>query len=340
MSKVLVIGSNYFEFNRSIADAFTELGWSVTVESYDNPIHPFKGWLKWRHKFSLNREKLKEKSRVKYKKYILEQFLSIHPDLVMIYNGEIFHSDTLDLFREKSKVAVWMLDSVEHFPHCRSHIDHVDAFFCFEKQDIEWYKQQNKVAHFLPQACDTSVYKSIPLSKDVDILFVGCLYRYKKRIAYLSRVVATFIKSKILIFGVYKPYYKNIIAWMFREKRAIYMNRNIPRDEVNAYYNRSKVVLNIHHEQSKFGANPKVFEISGSGAYQICDANPYIRSIFQHDEIGLYENEEELIACIDEALRNDKSDNALRAQQIVLSNHTFRHRIETIIEVMGLKNVR
>jgi spore maturation protein CgeB len=39
--------------------------------------------------------------------------------------------------------------------------------------------------------------------------------------------------------------------------------------------------LNIHHEQSQNGANPKVFEICGSGSYQICDANPYIESFFQ-----------------------------------------------------------
>jgi spore maturation protein CgeB len=146
--------------------------------------------------------------------------------------------------------------------------------------------------------------------------------------------VNAFPNQKILIFGVYKPYYKNVIKWLFREKRNIYMNKNIPREEVNLYYNRAKIVLNIHHEQSKYGANPKVFEICGSGAYQICDSNPYIKSIFQNNEIGLYSTENELIDCINDALTNDKTGKALLAQKIVLSEHTFKHRIQKIIETM------
>jgi spore maturation protein CgeB len=133
------------------------------------------------------------------------------------------------------------------------------------------------------------------------------------------------------VYGPYKPYYKNLISWLFREKRSVFKNVHIPPEKVNELFSRSKIALNIHHEQTTDGANQRVFESSGAGAYQVCDANPFIESLFPNSEAGLYHNDEELFACIDDALNNDKSENARRAQQIVLSGHTFKHRIEEIL---------
>jgi hypothetical protein len=40
-----------------------------------------------------------------------------------------------------------------------------------------------------------------------------------------------------------KPYYKNPIKWIFRERRDVFMNKNLPRENVNEFYNRAKVVV-------------------------------------------------------------------------------------------------
>ncbi|MDR3705524.1 MAG: glycosyltransferase [Paludibacteraceae bacterium] len=334
MQKVLIIGPNFFEINKSIADAFTQMGWTTYIESYDNPIHPFKGWTKWQHKFFSNKEKLRERSRINYASFIARRFDEIQPELVFIYNGDILLTHTLDYFRRKAKVAIWMLDSVNHYPLCKNHIDHVDAFFCFEQEDVNMYINEGKQAYFLPQACDSNVYFPLECKKDIDILFVGNLYGYQKRIQYLKGVIKAFPNNKILIYGVYKPYYKNPLKCLFRERRDIYMNKNVPRQGVNLLYNRAKVVLNIHHEQSQNGANPKVFEICGSGAYQVCDKNPYISALFPDNQIALYGNQKELIDCIADALKNDKANSAKAAQALVYSNHTFSHRISEALNVL------
>ena len=117
------------------------------------------------------------------------------------------------------------------------------------------------------------------------------------------------------------------------------MNHNVSTEEANALYNRAKIVLNIHHETQSNGANPKVLEISGSGAYQICDSNPYILSIFPNKEIGLYQSKEELFQQIEFALNPanaiicQKKANA--ARQIVANHHTFINRITTVLEKTG-----
>ncbi|MDO4949389.1 MAG: glycosyltransferase, partial [Bacteroidales bacterium] len=106
-------------------------------------------------------------------------------------------------------------------------------------------------------------------------------------------------------------------------------------EEVNLFYNRARVVLNIHQEHQKLGANPRVFEICGSGAYQVCDANPYVESLFGKDGIGIYHNEEELISCIQTALSRNMQVNAANAHQITLQRHTFAERIQKVLAVVG-----
>ena len=147
-------------------------------------------------------------------------------------------------------------------------------------------------------------------------------------------IVERYPNLRLLFYGHYKPYYKNPIKWFFREKRNILKNVNIPPEKVNELYGRCKIALNIHHNQTLNGANQRVFESSGAGAYQICDANPYIASVFPNGEIGLYKNEAELMACIEDALQNDKSENAKKAQEIILSNHTFLHRVKEMLAVL------
>jgi spore maturation protein CgeB len=333
--KVLIISSSFFGYQESVGRAFAELGYELKIEIYDEPIHPFKGLLKWRHKFTKNKEKLRVRSRAKYDAYIRNVYEKYQPDIVFIYDGNIMQYATLDYFRLKSKVLIWMYDSVlnPRYARCREHVNHSDAMFCFDKKDVDYYDCIGNKAYFLPLACDTSVYYPIlNEKKDIDILFVGQVWGIEKRNRLLKLITAKYPHLNIVIYGKYKPIEKNPVKWLFREKRDIFKNVNIPPKKVNELFNRCKIALNIHHEQTVFGANQRVFEACGAGAYQICDANPFIESLFPNGEVGLYHNEKELIACIDDALQNDKSENAKRANEIIVNGHTFVHRIKTMLE--------
>ena len=126
---------------------------------------------------------------------------------------------------------------------------------------------------------------------------------------------------------------------MFREKRSVYKNRNIPPAKVNELFSHTKIALNIHHEQSFYGANQRLFEACGAKTYQICDANPYIESLFQNGEVGLYHNEEELFSLISWALdENNKQERERRAEaayQIISEKHTFLSRVREMLEKVG-----
>ena len=339
MSRVLIISTPFFGYHESVARAFRQLDYDVRVETYDEPIHPFRGLLRWRHKFSLNREALREKSRQKYKTYIEGVFDQYRPDIVFTYNGTILKDETLDYFRAHgAKVAVWMYDSVQRKDRmmCERHIDHADVFCCFEQSDVDYYAAQGKTAYFLPLACDTSIYYPISDNrKDIDILFVGTIYTSTKRKRILENIVEHYPNRKIVIYGDYKPYYKNPVTWLFRRHRDVFMNHNIPPKEVNELFSRTRIALNIHHAQTFNGANQRLFEACGAGAYQICDRNPFIASLFPNGEVGLYDDTDTLFELIDYAIEHDMTANAKAAYKIITEQHTFVNRIQRILKLLA-----
>lgn len=332
MPRALIIGPSFFHFTSAAAFAFRQAGYEVGVSLYDTPVDPYGLGNKLGYKLAADKEAYRRLNRAARQQSFLDSFNGFAPDIVFIMNGEILLPETLDYLRSNARVALWCFDSVMHVPAIKGHIDHVDRFYCYDRGDIEYYAKQGKTASFLPQAADTSVYHPLDdVQKDIDILFVGDIYHSPRRQQYISGVIEAFPDKKIKAVGIYKPWYKNPLKTLLRERRDIYTNRNVAPEAVNRLYNRARVVLNIHNEQQTDGANPKVFEICASGAYQICDANPYIRSLFPDGEVGLYDSGEQLHALIREALEGDMSARAAAARQKVLESHTFGTRIATVI---------
>ena len=336
---VLIIGPDYFNFPKAAQASFKREGWNTVTDLYDTPVHPYTFLMKCLYKLSLDKERIRKKSSNKYNLHVIEVFHQTRPDLVFIMNGEILSDSTLDLMRQNSKVVIWLFDNRDRLPDSLSHIDHSDMLFCYEQDDVDWYAKQGKKAWFLPQACDTETYHPLDISKDIDILFIGNLYTSPKRMKTMQAVVERFSSDyNIRVYGRYKPWFKGFFTWLTREHREIYKNKMIAPDRVNELYNRAKVVLNIHQELQKDGANPRTFEIPASGAWQICDYNPYIEKLFNPGEIGIYHNLDELYELIEKGLMQDMSANAQRARETVLEHHTFDVRIQYILKLLNLND--
>ena len=337
MKKVLIIGPSFFYFNQSIADAFKTLGYDYLIFAYDEPLHPFNLRNRIIHKTRFLYNHFYTKSRTSLNILLISKYDSFRPDLVFIYNGDYINADTIDYFKLNSKVVIWMLDSIIRHPYSEQIATKADALFCFEETDVEYLKTKQIQAYFLPQACDPGIYHPMDLQKDIDLLFVGTLYNYPNRVELLKKIISAYPQYKIKICGVYKPWYKNPVKWLFREKRHIFNNKNVSAREVNELYNRSKLVLNIHHNQSKNGANPKVFEISATSAYQVVDYNLFINTVFNCGEVAFYRDEQELLQLIPQLLLSDNSCNIKLANDRIKSDHYFINRIQEIISLLSDK---
>ena len=330
MNKVLIIGPNFHYFNESIERAFQALGWETKVEAYDTPVHPYSLWNKVRYKVAQDKLALKQESRQNYNVHIRHIADQYCPNLVFIMNGDNLLPQTMKYLSERAKVAVWVFDSVRKYPLIKENLKYASAVFCYEQEDIPYLQQElNIEAHFLPQAFDSQLYYPIKgVEKKYDIAFAGDIWQSKKRQETLQAVVNAFPEERIIVWGVYKPWYKGVWKWLTRERKDIYKNQNTTAEILNRTYNESRLVLNIHVEQQKNGANPKVYEIAASGAIQLCDANPYVETL-GIPNIQFYHSTDELIQLIRTNLKN-----YVTAKDIDMNQHTFVCRIQTVLQIV------
>ncbi|MDR0418970.1 MAG: glycosyltransferase [Prevotellaceae bacterium] len=336
--RVLIIGPNFFGYNHSIKKAFELHGYEGKVVGYDGLIHPFNTLNKVLNKFFFCGRQLKKRSQKSFNKRVKDEYESFKPNLVFIFNGDILTAETISYFKKQSKVAVWLLDGTHRHPNSVALASGVDAYFCFDRRDAMELAEDGINVYFLPQAYDPEVYYPMSnVKKDIDVIFIGMLYGYPKRIRLLKMLANEIDKNyKFQVYGVYKPIYKNPVKWLFREKHSVFKNRNIPPEKVNELYNRSRMCINIHHQQSEDGANPKTFEICGAGTFQIVDYNKYIAEVYTQEEVAVYNSDSEFMEKVMQSLQTDVSDRAKQAHEKVRKYHTFEQRILEVLDILGM----
>jgi len=88
----------------------------------------------------------------------------------------------------------------------------------------------------------------------------------------------------------------------------------------------------MHHTQSVYGINPRFFEIMGANALQFVDHKPFIDEYFANYQIRTYKSEAGLLEMISQQfIKNEQQDDQV-LYNIVSKNHTYRNRIEFILD--------
>lgn len=336
MKKILIVGPLFYGYSKSVAKAFEKE--NFIVEVYDQwkegTIENFAEKIS----FNLARDKeaFFDKKYEKYNTSIRKKYDTVKPDLVFIIRGAILTKDTL-LFMKKSRLVLWMMDSIFTVKRTLQNIALYDHIFLFEKEDIPLLKKQYNIdSYFLPLALDESVYfPLIAAEKVIDILFVGNLY--DKRIALLNKIIERFPDNNIKIYGTYFSKLRNIGRYFFRKDKKYYTNATVTPDTLNMLYSKTRICLNIHHSQSVYGVNQRFFEIAGAGALQVCDRHGFITDNFNNAEIVIFDSDEDLFSIISNILSDYESfkPKIKIAYDKVISHHTFHERIKFILKTIN-----
>lgn len=113
---------------------------------------------------------------------------------------------------------------------------------------------------------------------------------------------------------------------------AIDYSRKLPK-----LYNASKINLNISTPQRRTGLPPRIFDIMACGGFSLTDYLPELEEFFEIDrEIIVYESTSDLRKKADYYLSHPEERQmiASRAKRRVLAEHTYRHRMERLVQVM------
>jgi spore maturation protein CgeB len=185
--------------------------------------------------------------------------------------------------------------------------------------------------HYLPEACNPDIHRTVPLSDEqrryfgCDVMIAGSLYYYRQEIL---RLLGEF---ELKVWG-YAP------DWMVYRLPRPHMGRAIVCDDKVRAARAARVALNALHYAEIDALNCRAFELAGCGAFQICTDKPVLAEHFRPGtEIETFTSTSELIEKIRHYLRNPEQAAAiaLRGQERAHREHTYARRLDQIFSVIS-----
>lgn len=211
---------------------------------------------------------------------LLEDVLNYKPELVIGVYRHI-HPLVIKTIKEQGiKIININPDALINLQNQQMFVEPYDAYFSKDpymvrfmkaKLDLNIFQYQEAFNPRIHQKPDRS-FKEMEDETDIDVLCFGNLYPYRNRMLRL-------LKEKnidITMFGHTAKYFDSFLDENFK-------NRGIYGDEKSKTLNGAKIVFNNFHYAEIESVNNKFFEITGSGAFQICDYKPILNDLLPID---------------------------------------------------------
>lgn len=179
--------------------------------------------------------------------------------------------------------------------------DFVPLYQSGPRQHVEW----------LPLACDPVVHKPQDMPRTYDVGFVGNIgSKSDKRRRLLKALESRFTLNDY--------------------------RRHYPREALTSIYSQSKIVFNCAISND---VNMRVFEAMACGALLVTDriGNGLLDLFEEGRQIVTYQTEDELLDRVSYYLDHaeEREKIARAGQALVLANHTYRQRVECILNTIS-----
>jgi len=242
----------------------------------------------------------------------------------------------------KAPVAFWFVEDFRALPYWKEVAGSYDFFFTIQQGKIfdQLQNQGAKNVYYLPQGCFPNVHRPLELSPDeretygADISFMGAAYYNRKQ------TFPQLLDHDFKIWGT---------GWDLQSpvgQRVQNENRRVSSEESVKIYNGAKIHLNLHsstyHEgvnQEGDFVNPRTFEISACGGFQLVDERSELNDLFRAgEEIIAFKSVADLKEKITWYLAHEKERKliAKKGRERVLAEHTLERRMtELLIHIFG-----
>jgi spore maturation protein CgeB len=262
------------------------------------------------------------------------------PHLLLALAQAPLSRDTVEKIKKLDvKTAFWFMEDFRQMSYYAEIAAHYDFFFYIQGKEIEERLEHlGANHHFLPVAAHPPCHRPLALSParreelGATIGFMGA--GYPNRIRILGRLLQAGLP--LTIWGSDWP--ANSIL-----SRALREDRYISSQEIVEFYNACEIVLNLHSSpraSAPVGSadfiNPRTFEAPACGAFQLVDNVPGLEKFFvPEEELATFNNEEELMEKARFYLERPtlRAAMAAKARQKVLSQHTYYHRMERLLDI-------
>ncbi len=248
------------------------------------------------------------------------------PDLIFVVNGAELFPETVKRIAAKTKIAHWAVDGVNGLKIHLESLGNYDRNYVFEPTDVPLVPG----SRYLSLGADTRRYFPRKAEKIYDVSFVGS--PHADRLPLLEKIARE--SAGKFGFAVFGPFQKVDPATFPHLYACIRKNGKLSHDEIAEIYSQSRISLNPHHSHSKVGVNPRVFEISACGAFQLCSEQRVLENFFPNGEVPTYRDADDLLGKIAYFLENpdERERLAEAARERTIRENTFAARGKTVLK--------
>lgn len=267
-------------------------------------------------------------------KKILNCLIQKNPDLVIICKGQYILPETVrDTRRKGIKIVNWYPDGVTEIitKFILESLKEYDFFFTKEPYILKRMKAVGlSNVYYLPACCDPQIHKIIIVQEEDRKKYASALSIVGSWYLYREDIVSQLSGFDLKIWG------RN---WnrARKEIKSFWQGREVVIDEQALVFNATDININTSHLQDIEGVNQRVFDIAGCSAFQLCYEQSNLGNLFRiKDEVIAYKNIDELKKLIEYYLAHEKErkEIARNSQKRAYGEHTYRHRLEEILELI------
>jgi len=263
------------------------------------------------------------------------------PDMCLAVGGYRILPATLKRFQEGGmKTILWTTDAPRpEFSNIVETAALYDHVLCAGTEAVDILTASGRPdAIWLPFACDPVYHRPLEVTREdesrygKDIVFVGAYYPNRWEI--LRELVGNY---DIAIWG---PGWQVVVN---NHNREHIHPHAVSYAQWVKMYNAAKIVMVIHYQDGVTPccqASPKIFEALACRSFVMVDSQKDVQKLFSSGRhLVSFADIDDLKGKIDRYLSNDQERLRIAAAGYaeVLKRHTYRHRLQTIIELKGLK---
>jgi len=228
------------------------------------------------------------------------------------------------------KIIFWTGDAFINLERGYALVSNYDAWFVKDTYMERFMKDKlNLNVYLIPECCNPDFHrppKNIKFASQHEVVIAGTLYPYRAKI--LEQLLEKF---QIEIYGA-------LPKWMNKKWKEVHTGKYILLEEKSKVFYSSKINLNTLHYGEVDAGNCRLFEVAGSGGFQICDRKEEIANYFEENkEIVCFDTIDELIEKIEYYLKHQDEAEIIanNAHKRALNEHTYEHRINTIFDIIS-----
>lgn len=321
--KIAIIGADNFD------SLEFHLKNELDFQGHETKIFDYKNNLSKKIEFGLTQLFLRY---AEYKnKQLLSEILNYKPDLIIGVYRHIHPLLVKAVKAEKIKIIHINPDQLTTLQYQQLFVEPYNAYFSKDPYMVGFMKDKLNLNVFQYQeAFNPRIHKKPEKSFrqleeeiNIDLLCFGNLYPYRNRMLRILKEN----EIEIALYGRAAKYFDPYLKENFK-KRGIY------GEEKAHILNGAKIVFNNFHYAEIESVNNKFFEITGSGAFQICDYKPILKDLLPIDpRIISFKTIDEAAERIRYFLNNPEERWDIRKilSQYFLEKYTYNHLVNFIL---------